>query len=88
MKMSYYCAASRDHHYYNMRAKRKKDLVAIRDADPEQWKKSYGPIVKIEFDYDDGFDLLQYCLGEGGASVVEMDAEDAMAAEDAMEAER
>ena len=72
MKMSYYCAASRDGVTEdNHRAKRKKDLVAIRDADPEFWKKYYGPITKIEFEYDDGFDLLKYCLGE---SNVEFDA--------------
>ena len=63
MEMSYYCAANRDGDIRNnARARRKEDLVAERAEDPEEWDRNYGPIVKMDFEYYDGFDLLNYCL--------------------------
>ncbi len=60
-KLTYWMAQSLDDsRVYNIRAKTKREATAMR----EDWGAAqYGPVVKVEAEYDGVFDLLEQCLG-------------------------
>ncbi len=67
MKLVYWIAESYENSAYSIRGKRRRDVVDeliaqgfIPNSD------SHGPIHKVTVEYDNAFDLLQQCLGEGG----------------------
>jgi hypothetical protein len=66
MKLTYWMAEClNDSSAYNLRAKTKREVVAMLD---EHWdRSSYGPPRKVTVEYADGFDLMAECLSEGGA---------------------
>ena len=51
-----------DSRVYNIRARTKREAMAMRDA---RGPADYGPVRKVEAEYDGVFDLLEQCLGEG-----------------------
>jgi hypothetical protein len=53
---------------YSVRGRRRRDVVEALIAqgyDPKNLTR-HGPIHKVEVEYDNVFDLLDQCLGEGG----------------------
>lgn len=71
MKVTYwYAQRETDSDAYSVRERTKKEALARLDevcgGDPEYRKHHYGPLVKVEVEYDSGLDLLQQCLSEGG----------------------
>ena len=64
-KLTYWVAeCERDSKVYSLRAKTKKEVVAMLATthDPAD----FGPVKKVSFEYRDAFDLMSECLGEGG----------------------
>lgn len=78
MKLTYWISEClSDSHAYNIRARRRKDVVAALEAEgigpeggrsPGPYSIEYGPVRKVEVEYKDGFDLMQMCLSEGSGS--------------------
>jgi len=63
-KLTYWCAPSlNDHPCYNIRTKTKKAALAEIE---EYGHNQYGKVRKIVVEYDDAFDLMKQCTGEGG----------------------
>ena len=66
MKLIYWVAEClNDSHAYSIRAKTKKAVLAEL-ASGKCAPGDYGPVKKVEFEYDDAFDLMNNCLCEGG----------------------
>ena len=64
MKLVYWVARCKDDDSaYNIRERTKKVANAARIAAGED---RFEPVEKVVVEYDDGFDLLKQCLGEGG----------------------
>jgi len=61
----WYARCKDDGNCYSLRGRRKRDVVAALEctSDPS----AYGPIVKVEVEYTDAFDLMMSYIGEGGA---------------------
>lgn len=50
---------------YSVRAKTKREATALREA----WGAAdFGPVQKVEVEYDGVFDLLEQCMGEARGS--------------------
>ena len=62
-KLTYWVAPRlSDSSVYNIRTKTKREAQALR----QQWGASdYGPVTKVEVEYDGAFDLMHQCLSEG-----------------------
>jgi hypothetical protein len=69
MKLIYWVAERlNDSTVYSIRGRRRRDVIdELREAgfDPKS-SDAYGTPHKVEVEYDNAFDLLQQCLGEGG----------------------
>lgn len=68
MKLTYWTIPhTNDSAAYNIRAKTKREAL---DQAANHWNDhDYDPsrVTKVTVEYDNAFDLLQQCLGEGGA---------------------
>ncbi len=65
MKVTYWvCSQDFDSTAYNIRAKTKKQATLLRSQVHKSEK--YSKPFKVTIEYDDAFDLLTRCLGEGG----------------------
>ncbi len=65
MKLTYwYRECLHDSDVYSIREKTKKE--ALRVVDEHCNPEDYGPPIKVTVEYDDGFDLMKECSGEGG----------------------
>lgn len=63
MKVSYwYAQCLNDSQSYSIRCRTKKEALAARKGR----EKEFGPVIKVEVEYSDGFDLLTNCMGEHG----------------------
>jgi hypothetical protein len=69
MKLVYWVAEMLDDSTaYSVRGRRRRDVVEgliAQGYDPKNLTR-HSPIHKVEVEYDNAFDLLQQCLGEGG----------------------
>jgi hypothetical protein len=62
MKLTYWvCPHLNDSECYNIRTKTKKEAVATR---LEWGAENYGEVEKVVLEFDDSFELMEYCLGE------------------------
>lgn len=65
MKLTYwYAQRLDDSDVYSVREKTKK--AALASVKEQSDFGHFGPVVKVEVEYDSGFDLLTYATGEGG----------------------
>lgn len=65
MKLQYWvCECLDDSSCYNIRTKTKKEAVRLREANGGA--ERFGPPTKVILEYEDGFDLMMNCMGEGG----------------------
>jgi hypothetical protein len=63
MKLTYwYAECLRDSEVYSIRERTRKEALAQRE---ERGTENYGPVTKVSIEYDDGFSLMQECMGEG-----------------------
>jgi hypothetical protein len=64
MKLTYwYAERLDDSNVYSVRARTRREAKAhIAEYD----HADYGPIVKVTVEYDNAFDLMAQCTGEGG----------------------
>ena len=71
MKLTYWKADCwSDSHAYSIRAKTKKECIALRAEareTPEQVDDDFGPVEKVTVTYDSGFDLLEQVAGDPSA---------------------
>jgi hypothetical protein len=64
MKLTYWvCENLYDRQSYNIRATTRREALRLKAMDPD----GYGPVKKVTVEYDNGFELVNLCLGEGGA---------------------
>lgn len=62
MKLTYWYAERLDDtDAYAIRQKTRKAALAEKATMPEEW----GDVVKVMVEYDDAFDLVERCCGEG-----------------------
>jgi len=63
VKLVYWCCAHlTDSHAYSIRARTRREAMARRAAQPED----FGQPTKVTVTYRDAFDLIDQALGEGG----------------------
>jgi len=68
MKLSYWVATQyKDSQCYNIRAKTKKEVVAILNSG-EYRPSDYDFPKKVTVEYRDAFDLMEQCMNEGSGS--------------------
>jgi len=61
MKLTYWYAEHLyDSERYSIRARTRREALAMRAAEPD----TFGPVLKVTIEYQDGFDLLAYCTSE------------------------
>jgi len=68
MKLVYWIAESYENRVFSIRGKRRRDVIEElreRGYDP-RGNDDFAPPHKVEVEYDNAFDLLDQCLGEGG----------------------
>lgn len=65
MRLKYwYAQCHNDSNAYSLRGRTKKEVVELLEQFDDKTK--FGPIVKVEVEYKDAFDLLKQVAGEGG----------------------
>lgn len=65
MKLSYWYAENKfDSNIYSIRAKTKREATRLRTESGGD--DEFGPVVKVEVEYADGFDLMDMCSSESG----------------------
>ena len=65
-KLTYWVAlCTNDSDRYSIRAKTKKEVVAILNSDAYSGKEGYDPPKKVTVEFKDSFDLVEQCLSEG-----------------------
>lgn len=66
MKVTYWVAPYLDDSSaYSIRAKTRREVIQALSRYPDNGAGIFGPIEKVTVEYEDGFDLLRKCLGEG-----------------------
>ena len=64
-KLTYWVAlCTRDSDRFSIRAKTKKEVVAILNSDNYRGDKGFDPPKKVTVEYEDAFDLVAQCLTE------------------------
>lgn len=69
MTLTYWLSVSHNDPTYNLRAKTKRELIEeVRNYGYEPGDENYATPIRVSVEYQDGLDLLNKCLCEGGAS--------------------
>ena len=70
MKLTYWVEKCKnDVSAYNIRSRTRKECFkSLESLDFDDWRDEFENPVKVEVEYESGFDLMEQCLGEGHSS--------------------